>query len=91
MSKQIEMMPHRGFPFFFQMIKDKIDLANDTEINIGDFLYIDKWNGALGKTIRIQYPIEEVIESRPARGDWQPLDFTPTWFRLRVGEAVVLG
>lgn len=91
MSNQIKLMPYRGFPFFFQRIEDKIDLANDTEISVGDSLYVDKWNGAIGKTIRIQYPVEEVIESRPARGDWGPLGFIPTWFRLRVGEAVVIG
>lgn len=88
--KQIELMPHRGFPFLFQQVEGGVELAHNEQIEVGDQMYVDKWNGALGRTIRILYPVTEIVASRPAKGEWGGVE-TPTWFRLKLGNPISNG
>ena len=78
-SKLLDMTKFRGFPFHYKDHGDVIEFSNDEKVNIGDIVNVRANDGTHKK-----YPIVEIIETRPAKGDWSKLTETPDWYKVKI-------
>lgn len=90
MSTNHSLIQARGFPFHLQRFQnDVFDLTHNEEIKVGHYLTDNVWVDGGSKTKVRKFPVIEILESRPARGNYSPLE-TPTWYRVKVGTPTVV-
>lgn len=83
MKQEINLTRGGVFPMVFIRRNDSIQLSHPTQLNVGDVLYDEVYNPKTKQYYRLNHEITEVVDSRPARGNYGKYD-TPIWHHLKI-------
>ena len=66
------------------LVKEEyIEVLNEEEINVGDTIILESSLGMRpGGNREIEILVEEISESREAKGNWKPIGKTPNFYRI---------
>ena len=80
---QYDFTKRNVFPFWHLVEKGILNVSHDEEIKVGDSFILPFHNPKSTTHGIFEVVAVEILEERPAKGNWEPLDFIPTFYRLR--------
>lgn len=71
------------FPFWHMIEQRFLNVSHNEKINLGDSFIFPFHNPKSTNHGTLEVVAVEILKERPAKGNWKPLEFTPTFYRLR--------
>lgn len=68
--KTIQLDKHQGFPHLLILRTTEVQLSHYEHIAVGDIVWRSVWNPASNSFVPQEFRVNEVLESRPSKGNW---------------------